>query len=153
MNRVRIETKRWLVYGIAALLLGAAPAFALAESVVGHGEVLNGAVSPSQISVDAWRDDDGVAQGSVTFIGDVGLGVLPEGGLADPWFLDVLDLEVVGNTAYVLAVVVHSLFPEDVGRQVNFMFIDNSATGTPDEIDTDVGGGGEIVGGNIVVTD
>ncbi len=114
---------------------------------------MNGSVSPSQISVDAWRDDDGVAQGSVTFIGDVALGVFPEGGLADPWFLDVLDLEIVGNTAYVLAVVVHSLFPEDIGTEVNFTFIDNSATGAPDEIETDIAGGGEIVAGNITVTD
>ena len=150
MNRV---TKSWIACGIAALLLGVAPAFALAESVTGHGKVLNGGVSPSQISVDAWRDNDGVAQGSVTFVGDVALGVFPKGGLADPWFLDVVDVAVVGNTAYVLAVVVHSLFPGDIGTEVNFIFIDNSATGAPDEIETDILGGGPIVAGNITVTD
>jgi len=135
------------------LLLAVAPAIALAESVIGHGEVSTGDTSPLQVSVHAWRDIDGFVHGSVTAIGDVALGVFPKGGLADPWFLDVVDLEVEGNTAYVLAVVVHSLFPEDIGTEVNFTFIDNSATGTPDEIDTDILGGGEIVAGNITVTD
>jgi hypothetical protein len=142
-----------IVCGMTALLLGVAPAVTLAESVIGHGKVLNGSASPSQISVDAWLDNGGVAQGRITFIGDVGHGVLPQGGLADPWFLDVLDLEVSGNTAYVRAVVVHSLFPGDIGTEVNFIFIDNSATGAPDEIETDNFGGGPIVAGNITVTD
>jgi hypothetical protein len=64
-----------------------------------------------------------------------------------------VDLEVDGNTAYVEAIVVHSLFPVDIGTIVNFIFVDNSATDTPDEIDTDVFGSGEITAGNITVTD
>ena len=138
---------------ITALLLGVAPANALAESVSGHGKILNGALSRSQISVHAWRDDDGFVQGAAIWTGDIQPGTLPQGGIADPWFLDVLDLEVVGNTAYVLAAVVHSLFPGDIGQEVNFIFIDNSASGEPDEIFIDVGGDGEIVAGNIKVTD
>jgi hypothetical protein len=141
-----------ITFSIAALL-SASPAIALAESVTGHGKVLNGAASPSQISVHAWLDEDLVAQGSVTFIGDVARGILPQGGAAAPWFLDVVELEVDGNTAYVQAVVVHSLFPEDIGIVVNFIFTDNSASGTPDAIETDIEGGGEIVAGNITVTD
>jgi hypothetical protein len=142
-----------IICGITAIVLAVAPAIAVAESVTGHGKVLNGGVSPSQISVDAWRDIDGFAQGFVTFIGDVALGSFPKGGLADPWFLDVVDLEVAGDTAYVRAVVVHSLFPVDIGTEVNFIFIDNSAIGAPDEIETDILGGGPIVAGNITVTD
>ena len=120
---------------------------------IGHGKVSTGDTSPLQVSVHAWRDIDGIVHGSVTAIGDVALGVFPKGGLADPWFLDVVDLEVAGSTAYVRAVVVHSLFPDDIGEVVNFTFIDNSAIGAPDEIDTDIEGGGEIVAGKITVTD
>lgn len=145
--------KASIICGITALLLAVAPAIALAESVTGHGKVSIGDVSPLQVSVHAWRDIDGLVHGSVTAIGGVAFGVFPKGGPADPWFLDVVDLEVAGNTAYVQAVAVHSLFPEDIGTVVNFIFIDNSATGTPDEIETDIEGGGEIVAGNITVTD
>jgi len=153
MKRLFRAMQTSIICAIAALLLGVAPAIALSESVIGHGKVLNGGGSPSQISVHAWRDTDGSIHGSVTWIGDITPGIFPKGGIADPWFLDVVDIEVEGNTAYVLAVVVHSLFPEDIGTEVNFIFIDNSATGTPDEIDTDFGGSGEIVAGNVTVTD
>jgi hypothetical protein len=145
--------KASIICGTTALLLAVAPAIAFAESVSGHGKVSIGDVSPLQVSVHAWRDTDGFVRGSVTAVGDVAHGIFPKGGIADPWFLDVVDLEIEGNTAYVLAVVVHSLFPEDIGTEVNFIFIDNSATGTPDEIETDIEGGGEIVAGNITVTD
>lgn len=139
--------------GISAFLLGASPELTLGESVTGHGNVLNGVLSRSQISFHAWRDDDGFVHGAVNWTGDITPGTFSQGGIADPWFLDVVDLKVEGNTAYVLAAVVHSLFPGDIGQEVNVIFIDNSASGDPGEIHIDVGGDGEIVAGNIKVTD
>src|SRR5262249_39618747 len=145
-------TKNSILCGMTAMMLAVAPAIALAESVIGHGQVSTGGTSPDQISVHAWRDSDGFVHGSVTAIGDVAHGAFDKGGLADPWFLDVVALEVAVNAAYVQAVVVHSLFPIDIETEVNFIFTDNSATGTPDKIDTDITGGGKITAGNITVT-
>lgn len=137
-----------LACGIAVVVLcSLGPAVATAQSVRGFGEVPNGGgLSPSEISVDAWVDDNGVAQGTVTWVGDVFFDT--PAGPADPWLIEVYDLVFFGNTAVVSGVVVHSVFPSDIGSGVQFFFTDNSGTGQPDEID-----GSPIVAGNIVVTD
>jgi hypothetical protein len=141
-----------MVRGImAALLCSLSPALATAgDSVRGHGKVLLDPppASPSEISVDAWLDDNGVAQGTVTWTGDVIPGSLPQTGLADPFLIDVLSITVDGNTAYVFGVVAHSVFPEDIGSPFFLAFTDNSGTGAPDEINFT-----PIVAGNITVND
>jgi hypothetical protein len=136
------------VRGILAVLVCAfSPAIALAGgSVRGHGEVPEPGFLPSQISVDAWLDDHGVAHGTMTWIGDVVPG--HPGGPADPWLIDVQDIVFDGNTAYVYGLVVHSVFPVDIGTVVVFTFTDNSGTGEPDEINFT-----PIVAGNITVDD
>jgi hypothetical protein len=136
--------------GVVALVLwGLCPGVAAAQSVSGHGKLDNGPnLSPSQISVDAWLDADGVAHGSMVWVGDISPGSLPMAGPADPWFIDVTDIVFDGNTAYVTGVVSHSVFPTDIGNVVSFAFTDNSGTGQPDEID-----GQPIEAGNITVDD
>src|SRR5579864_1050798 len=76
---------------LAVLLFGLCPASAIAGgSVRGHGEVLNPApLSPSQISVDAWLNDNGVAHGVMVWIGDIIPGSLPKTGPAAPFLIDV----------------------------------------------------------------
>jgi hypothetical protein len=136
------------VRGILAVLVCAfSPAVALAGgSVRGHGEVPEPGFAPSQISVDAWLDDNGVAHGTMTWIGDVVPG--HPGGPADPWLIDVQAIVFAGNTAYVFGVVAHSVFPGDIGFGVHVAFTDNSGTGEPDEINFT-----PIVAGQIVVND
>ncbi len=148
MCTLRSLARRTMACGIvAAVFCGLGPAVATAQSVYGFGEVPNGdGLSPSEISIDAWIDDNGVSQGTITFIGDVFR--LRPTGLADPWIMEVTDIIFDGNTAYVTAVVVQSVFPTDIGTELEFSFTDNSATGEPDEID-----GTPIVAGNITVTD
>jgi hypothetical protein len=136
------------VHGILAVLVCAfSPAVALAGgSVRGHGKLPEPGLSTSQISVDAWLDDNGIAYGTMTWIGDI----VPEhpGGPADPWLIDVQDIIFDGNTAYVFGVVAHSVFPEDIGTVVAMIFTDNSGTGVPDEINYT-----PIVAGQISVSD
>jgi hypothetical protein len=163
VKNVHSSTGTGVAGGILALLLFAfTPAVAPAQSARGHGEIPNGpGLSPSQISVDAWLDDDGVAQGTTIFIGDVPN--LHPGGPADPWLIDVQDIYFDGNTAYVTGVVVHSVFPADIGSLIFFAFVDNSSIGDPDEIciGTQLFPGGPVifdsfiplVAGNITVND
>jgi hypothetical protein len=139
---------------LAALLLcGLCPAIATAQSVRGQGVVVNGdGVSNSHFSVDAWLDADGNPQGTVEWIGDIAE-LDPESlnrpaGPADPWHLAVIGVSFYGNTAYVAAVIVHSVFPANIGEFVYFTFTDNSGTGESDEINFT-----PIVAGNITVDD
>ena len=149
MSSLRGLIESRMACGAAAVLLFSLyPAAATAQSVRGHGEVNNGTVSPSQVSVDAWLDATGVAHGTMVWVGDVALGSLPKTGSADPWFIDVTDIVFDGDTAYVSGVVAHSVFPADVGSPVLFIFTDNSGTGAPDEIN-----GEPIAAGNITVAD
>jgi hypothetical protein len=136
------------VRGILAVLVCAfSPAVAMADgSVRGHGELLNPGLSPSRISVDAWLDDKGVAHDTMIWIGDV-VPAQP-GGPADPRLIDVQDIVFDGNTAYVFGVVVHSVFPGDIGGAIFFAFTDNGGTGEPDEINLM-----PIVAGNFTVDD
>jgi hypothetical protein len=142
-----------IVCGAAAvLLLGLGPAVATAQSVRGHGEISNGpGLSPSQISVNAWIDANGVVQGHMTWVGDVA-NTPPyppaQGGPAEPFIVQVTFIEFFGNTAFVGGVVVAS--PDGIGdgQFVEFSFTDNSGTGLPDEID-----GTPIIAGNITVDD
>lgn len=140
---------------VGALYCSLCPAIATAGTVRGHGKVLNGpGVSTSEISVDAWTDDLGVAQGTVVFTG--GSQFSHPGGPTDPWLLEVTDIVFDGNTAYVVAVVVHSVFPPDIGTAVFAAFVDNSGYGVPDEISISVLPVLDfipIVAGNITVTD
>ena len=56
-----------------------------------------------------------------------------------------------GNTAHVFGVVIHSVFPEEIGIGVPLDFRDNRGTGQPDE--TGVFGGDlvPIIAGNFIV--
>ena len=150
MSSLRGLIRSGMACGVAAALLwGLCPAVATAQSVRGHGEVDNGPVlSSSQISVNAWLDANGVAHGTMVWVGAVVPASLPKTGPADPWFIDVTDIVFDGDTAYVSGIVAHSVFPEDIGTPVSFAFTDNSGTGQPDEIDGD-----PIVAGNITVED
>ena len=143
-----------LVFGIAlAVLCSPNASVATAQSVQGHGMISNGpGLSPSQISVDAWIDANGVAQGTMSWIGDVG-NTAPYGpvggGPADPFIIEVTYIEFFGNSACVEGVVIASPEGSDAnGFFESFTFTDNSGTGEPDEID-----GTPIVAGNITVDD
>jgi len=155
MNSVRSLTKFGISCAIVmAMLCSIGPAVARAQSVRGFGETPGAAtLLPNVISVDAWLDDDGVAQGSINWVGDAAF--IPGdplffglGGPALPWHIDVTDIAFDGNTAYVAGVIVHSVFPSDIGTPVFLSFTDNSGTGQPDEIN-----GEPIVAGNITLND
>jgi hypothetical protein len=130
---------RNLIGGIlAGLLLALGPGLALAGgSVLGHGKVAldHAPFTVSQISIDAWLDDAGVAHGTMEWNGDALPNTNQPGGPSDPFQLEVTDLYIVGNTAYVSAVVVHALDPTSIGVVVEFTFTDNSGTADADEID------------------
>lgn len=150
MMSLRSLTRFGMISGIvAAVICSLGPAVAMADAVRGHGKVQLGPAgifSPSEISVDAWLDDDGVAHGMIAWIGDSPFAI--PGGPADPFIIDVLDIVFDGNTAYVTGVVVAS--PEGIfnGFMESLIFTDNSGIAEPDEID-----GEAIVAGNITVTD
>src|SRR5206468_7983306 len=139
------------ITAIAMMLLGLGPAIATAQtSVQGHGEVPNDPpFSDTQMSVNAWLDTNSVAHGTVVWVG----GTTPRrpGGPADPWLIDVTQIIFDGNTAHVFGIVVHSVFPEEIGIVVPFDFRDNSGTGQPDEIGVFGGDLFPIVAGNIIV--
>jgi hypothetical protein len=135
---------------VAALVLALVPSLALAgPSVHGHGKVAfdPAPFSVGEISIDAWLDDDGVAHGMMEFTGDALPNTNQPGGPSNPYYLEVTDLYIVGNTAYVSVVVVHAL-DGFIGGEGVFTFTDNSGTGDPDEIN-----GVEIEAGNITVND
>jgi hypothetical protein len=137
---------------MATLLFGLSPAVATAQSVRGHGKVSNGpGLSPSQISVDAWLDDDGVAHGKMAWTGDIPVGppyTPGTGGPSEPFIIDVGEIFFYGNSAYVFGIVVASPQGAFNGEGVSFFFTDNSTIGEPDEID-----GQAIEAGNITVND
>jgi hypothetical protein len=140
----------------AVLLLGLSSASATAQrSVRGQGEVqtFGGAFLLSHISVNAWLDPNGVAHGTVVWVGGVTFtpGNPQKAGPAIPWLIDVTDVIFDGNIAHVLGVVVHSVFPGDIGIEVPFVFTDNGGTGQPDEIEVFGEGSIPIVAGNIIV--
>jgi hypothetical protein len=71
-----------------------------------------------------------------------------------PWFLAVTSLEVVGNVAYVEAIVVASpQFPDDEGYVQQFFVVDNGdgMSGTPDSLTFSPWFQDSILAGNIVV--
>ncbi len=132
----------------AALLSSFFPAVASAQSVRGNGVNvdINGSMF-QQISVNAYIDANGIVQGHMTWEGDNGL---PGGrnNPSNPYIMDVEELIVDGNTAYVLGVVIASPMGEVNGQYFFFSFTDNSGTGLPDEID-----GIPIDAGNFTVID
>jgi hypothetical protein len=138
------------ITAIAMMLLGLSPAIATAQtSVHGQGVARNDPpYSDTHISVNAWLDANGVAHGTVVWVG--GATHRRPGGPADPWLIDVMELSFDGNTAHVLGVVVHAVFPEEIGQVVPFDFRDNSGTNQPDEIGVE-GDFFPIVAGNIIV--
>jgi len=150
MRSLRSLTRFGTTCGIvAAVLCSLGPAIATAGAVRGHGKVQLGPASiysPSEISVDAWLDDDGVAYGTIAWIGDSPFAI--PGGPADPFIIDVQEIVFDGNTAYVTGVVVASAEGLFNGFLETLIFTDNSGTAEPDEID-----GEPIVAGNITVTD
>jgi len=136
----------------AALLCSLSPAMATAQSVRGHGEIPNGSgLAPSQISVDAWIDANGVVQGYMAWVGDVANTppYLPgQGGPAEPFIIQVTDIAFFGNTAFVNGVVIASPGGIGDGQIAGFSFTDNSGTGLTDEIDFI-----PIIAGNVTVND
>ena len=139
------------ITAIVMMLLGLSPAIATAQtSVQGHGKFANDKpYSDAQISVNAWLDTNGVAHGTVVWIG--GTTARRPGGPADPWLIKVTQIIFDGNTAHVFGVVVHSVFPEEIGIGVPLDFRDNSGTGQPDELGVFGGDLFPIVAGNIIV--
>ena len=139
-----------IVLGVATVLvvlIAASVAMAAkpGSQVRGQGKVQIGdpaTTSVSHISVNAWADSDGVAHGTVEWTGGVGPNVPPP----VPWHTDVTSIDISGNTAEVCFVVVHSVFPADIGITSCLDFTDNAATNAPDEIE-----GAPIQGGNIIV--
>jgi hypothetical protein len=133
---------------VAALLFGLSPEVAKAQSEVkgsGYFKIYNGAPDTQNqfrhISVNAWVDEDGFAQGWMTWQGDV-TQALPAmgpvelvGGPSVPFFIVVTDIVFDGNSAHVTGIVVSSPTRLDEGSLVGFSFTDNSSTGDPDEID------------------
>lgn len=120
--------------------------------VRGHGEVPSteeGALFPSQISINAWLDGEG-AHGRIIWIGDFAF--VPgdpqdKGGPADPWFIDVTSLTFLSDdSAEVCGVVVHAPREEAIGEEGCLVFTDNRETGEADTID-----GVAILAGNILV--
>jgi hypothetical protein len=149
MSRVRrVVCIRTACAAVALLACGLGPANAQdGDSVRGHLKLLSYPPSSTmEISINAWIDDDGEAQGNMTWVG--GVFKSQPGGPADPWELDVIDLEFSGNTAYVTAVVTHSVHPADIGTEVFVWFTDNSGTGAPDEFT-----GQFAAAGNVTVSD
>jgi hypothetical protein len=145
---------------LAALLLGGLGAgVASAQSVQGNGVIKysNGAKDGenlfAHINIKAWVDEDGFAQGKMSWIGD-NPQPLPGGhgefgkGPANPYILEVTGLWVDGNTAYVEAVAVSSPQGEVDGEYFYFTFTDNFAYDEPDEMD-----GVPLDTGNFVVTE
>ena len=127
------------------------PALAAPQSEVrGQGKVqlFGDTVSVSEISVNAWLDENGAAHGMLTWIGGVSPGTVPP---AYPWQMDVTSIALSGNTATVCWVVVHSVVPGDIGVSDCFDFTDNRATGTPDEIGLFGSPSIPIEAGNIIV--
>ncbi len=120
------------------------------STVQGHGKVqfgegTNPLPNVSQITVNAWLDGAGAAHGTMGWVGGfVGKG--SKAGPADPWNLAVTDITVNGNTVSVTGIVVHSVFPSEIGLTQTFDFVDNGASGTPDTIN-----GVAIQAGNIVI--
>jgi hypothetical protein len=135
---------------LAGLVLALGPGLALAGgSVHGHGKVPIDSVPPftvSEISIDAWLDDAGVAHGMVQWNGDGLPHSNQPGGPTDPYHMEVTDLYIDGNTAYVWAVVVNAPNQTANGQEFEFTFTDNSGTADADEIN-----GVPIEAGNIIV--
>lgn len=139
------------VTAIAMWLVGLSPAIATAQtSVQGFGRVPNDPpFSDALISVNAWLDPNGIAHGTVVWVG--GTTHRRPGGPADPWLIDVTEITFDGNTAHVFGVVIHSVFPEDIGIGVPLDFTDNNGTGAPDEIGVFGGDSFPIIAGNFIV--
>ena len=120
--------------------------------VRGHGEVPSteeGALLPSQISINARQDSEG-AHGRIIWIGDfpfVPGDPQDKGGPADPWVIDVTSLTFLAdNSAEVCGVVVQAPREEALMEEGCLVFTDNRDTGEDDTID-----GVAILAGNILV--
>jgi hypothetical protein len=131
MNRFRSLVKVGVVAGLVAVLLGGLGAgTAAAQSVKGTGIIMiktgsnhDGGLYIFKVTVDAWVDEFGVAQGKINMGGN-------PGGRR----LDVTDIYVVGNTAWVQGIVVSSPMGYFNGTYATFTFTDNSGTDEPDEL-------------------
>jgi hypothetical protein len=119
--------------------------------ITSHGAV-DGSNYFEHVSVNAYFDANGIPTGHMSWEGSVTqslpMGNIGPGGPSDPFIIDVTDLLIVGNTAYVGGIVVSS--PKGVGDGifVSFAFTDNSAIGEPDELD-----GMPVDSGNYTVKD
>jgi hypothetical protein len=121
---------------LVALLFGLCPTVS-AQSVRGHCEIPGSILSSTRISVNAWIDANGEAQGSMVWIGGVpNTPPYPpgQGGPAEPFIVEVTDVSFFGNTAFVEGEVIASPGGIGNGQFTGFYFTDNSGTGQPDEI-------------------
>jgi hypothetical protein len=93
----------------------------------------------TQVSVDAWIDEDGVAHGRIVYIGDWEQ-TLPAqgntghaGGPSNPWIGEVTAIYFAAdNTVEVDAELIHAPNMEDIGFLFSIVVTDNSGTDVPD---------------------
>lgn len=161
MNRVSILVKVTMLSGLMAVFGGLAAENAAAQSVRGSGikryshPTQTGQIYFSKVAVDAWLDGDGVARGTISWQGDFPLNpaeAIP-GGPSQPFLLDVTDLLVIGNMAWVEGVVISSVQGNANGQFYSFLFTDNSDIDARDEIAGPFGGPGPIDSGSYTVID
>ena len=127
---------------VAALASAAVPSHVQAQAPVatirGQGTYQSdlGGDWRGEVSINAWQNADGTSDGMIiwTAVDFSGSGPSYSGY---PWYMEVTNVEVVGNMAFVEAVVVYSpQFPEDQGLVYPFWIIDNGNGGSdaPDEL-------------------
>lgn len=108
------------------------------NEVRGHGvlfDLIDGD-SIDSISINAWLDESGAAHGFVSWGGEY-FASEDTRELGWVWHIEVTDLYVIGNVAYVGGIVVHdNKFPESEGTYVSITVIDNGsgAAAKPDEV-------------------
>jgi hypothetical protein len=164
MGRTAVVAIGVITVWLGTLLAPAALASPPVHQVKGGGVFFLEAGRPQggnlilRYSINAWVDTAGVAHGSIGSTIDA-ISVPPQGGPPDPFGTGdpvryaVTDLVVVGNTAFIGAVVVFAPdFPEVIGSTHFFEVVDNGGPGGPgDEVSIDgfdlppVAAGGYVV--------
>lgn len=154
MIAVPIRSRAFCAISIALVLAHVAVAQGsrpIAE-IRGHATFQSGGVgSPSDhISINAWLDGAGVAHGSVAWR-SASHGFMPPAPDIYPWHLAVTNLLIMGNQAFIEAVVVVSpQAPQDVGIPGFFTVVDHGSPAS-DEISVYCGPLGSINTGNFRV--
>jgi hypothetical protein len=111
--------------GLALLAFGLSPSSAFAQTSV-HGQGVQSfgpGFSDGHFAVNAWVDANGDAHGMINVTGAIPIGSLPKGGPADPWHIAVTAfIPIGGEGVFVIGVITHSLYPEDVGQEFGIIF-------------------------------